>query len=46
MAQPSEEDIDQIVAFTDFTDRALIALALKVGHAFIIASSSHSDGPC
>jgi hypothetical protein len=30
MAQPSEEDIDNVIAVTDFTDRRLIAAALKV----------------
>ena len=49
MAQPSDEDIDNVISFTGFTDRNLIAAALKVG-AFPATSNAQSpnrDGnPC
>jgi hypothetical protein len=31
MTQPTDEDVEQVIAFTGFTDRALIIAALKVG---------------
>jgi hypothetical protein len=44
MAQPSDEDIDNVISFTGFTDRGLIASALKV--ALPGDLYSNYDGPC
>jgi hypothetical protein len=43
MAQPSDQDIDNVVSFTGFTDRALIASALKVALTFPISSYSEPE---
>jgi len=48
MAQPSDEDIANVISFTGFTDRGLIAAALKVAPfpAAYNAQSPNRDGPC
>lgn len=38
MAQPSDEDVDNVISFTGFTDRALIAAALKVATSSLLGS--------